>query len=197
MKKRIIVTLAASLALVVLASTAEAAITVTQAPAGPGYQNLSPWNCGGRTYYLTPHQGTDQNGNPFTIPGSGQPIRLGFGWAANTPSQMTQFFRYSHGSVSITGTDTFADSWADNPSGNPFVTAQNIAWSALESIQATPPGGGTSIKAVASNYRGVLSLAPGTYTLSVQFVFDRPVQDGFTSYRGSLSNSPCTFTVAA
>jgi hypothetical protein len=180
MKKRIIAALAASLALMALASTAGAAITIAQAPAGPGYQNLSPWTCNGRTFSA-----------------SGNPIRLGFGWAAHTASQMRQFFLYSHGSVSISGSDTFSDSWADNPSGDPFVTAQNIAWSSLESIQATPPGGGASVQAVASNYRGVLSLAPGTYTLSVQFVFDRPVQDGFQSYRGTLSNSPCTFTVTA
>jgi hypothetical protein len=196
MNKRIIAALVALLALMALASTAEAAITVTQAPAGPGYQNLSPFNCSGRTFYLTPHEGTDANGNPFTIPGSGQPIRLGFGWAAHTPSQMRQFFTYSHGSISITGTDTFSDSWSDNPNGTPYVSQQGIAWSQLEDIQATPPGGSTTVTAVASNYRGTLSLTPGTYTLSVTFVFDRPVQDGFSSYKGSL-NGTCTFTVAA
>ena len=60
MKKRIIAALAASFALMALASTAEAAITITQAPAGPGYQNLSPWTCGGRSFSA-----------------SGAPIRLG------------------------------------------------------------------------------------------------------------------------
>ena len=179
MKKRFIAALAASIALMALASTAGAAITITQAPAGPGYQNLSPWNCGGRTYSA-----------------SGAPIRLGFGWAAHTSAQMTQFFKYSHGSVSITGTDTLSDSWADNPNATSYVSQRGIAWSQLESVMATPPGGGAQIAAVVSNYRGVLSLAPGTYTLSVTFVFDRPVQDGFTSYKGSLSGT-CNFTVAA
>jgi hypothetical protein len=180
MKKRIIAALAASFALMALASTAGAAITITQAaPAGPGYQNLSPWNCGGRTYSA-----------------SGAPIRLGFGWAAHTSAQMRQFFQYSHGSVSITGTDTLSDSWADNPNATPYVSQRGIAWGPLESIMATPPGGGAQIAAVSSTYRGVLSLAPGTYTLSVTFVFDRPVQDGFNSYKGSL-NGTCAFTVTA
>jgi len=179
MKKRIIAALAASFALMALASTAEAAITITQAPAGPGYQNLSPWNCGGRTYSA-----------------SGAPIRLGFGWAAHTAAQMSQFFQYSNGSVSITGTDTLSDSWADNPNATPYVSQQGIAWSPLESIMATPPGGGTQVSAVASTYRGVLSIAPGTYTLSVTFVFDRPIQDGFKVYKGSL-NGTCTFTVTS
>ena len=180
MKKRIVATLATLFATLALASTAAAAITITQAPAGPGYQNLSPWTCNGRNYSLA-------NG----------PIRLGFGWAAHTTAQMRQFFQYSHGSVSITGTDTLSDSWADNPNATPYVSQLGIAWSPLESIMATPPGGGAQIAAVASNYRGVLSLGPGTYTLSVMFVFDRPVQDGFTSYRGSLSNGGCTFTVTS
>jgi hypothetical protein len=180
MHKRIIAALAASLAVMAFASTAGAAIGITQAPAGPGYQNLSPWTCEGHTYSA-----------------SGAPIRLGFGWAANTPAQMRQFFQYSHGSVAIAGTDTFFDSWADNPNATPYVSQQHgIAWSQLESITATPPGGGTQIAAVASNYRGVLALAPGTYTLSVTFGFDRPIQDGFGVYKGSL-NGTCSFTVTA
>ncbi len=198
MGRRIIVSLVAAVALAVsaLASTAGATITITQAQAGPGYQNLSPFNCGGRTFYLTPHYVTDPNGNMFQVQGSGLPIRLGFGWAAHQESQMRQFFLYSHGSVSISGTDTFADSWADNPAGTPYVTQQGIAWSQLEPTTGTPPGGTHSVPAVASFYRGVLSLGPGTYTLSQTFVFDRPIQDGFKSYRGSMT-STCTFTVAA
>jgi len=172
MKKCVIATLVASFAVMAFASTAGAVITITQAPAGPGYQNLSPWSCGGRTYSA-----------------SGAPIRLGFGWAAHTAAQVRQFFQYSHGSVSITGSDTLSDSWADNPNATPYVSQQGIAWSPLESVMATPPGGGAQVAGVASNYRGVLSLAPGTYTLSVTFVFDRPVQDGFKSYRGSLSGT--------
>jgi hypothetical protein len=178
MKKRIIAALAASFALMALASTAGATITITQAPPGPGYQNLSPWTCEGRTYSRA----------------SG-PIRLQFGWGAHTESQMRQFFLYSHGSVSITGSDTFSDSWANSPTGEPFLTQQGIRWSSLEPATLTPPGGGGTLQGFSSNYRGVLSFAPGTYTLSVQFVFDRPVQDGFQSYRGTLRNSPCTFTV--
>ena len=86
MGRRIIVSLVAAVALAVsaLASTAGATITITQAPAGPGYQNLSPFNCGGKTFYLTPHYVTDPNGNMFQVQGSGLPIRLGFGWAAHT-----------------------------------------------------------------------------------------------------------------
>ena len=51
MTKRVIVSLIAALALV-LTATASAAISITQAPAGPGYQNLSPYNCDGKTFYL-------------------------------------------------------------------------------------------------------------------------------------------------
>ena len=198
MSKRIIVSLIAAVALAVsaLASTAGATITITQAQAGPGYQNLSPHTCGGRTFYLTAHQGTDANGNPIQVPGSGLPIRLSFGWGANTDSQMRQFFKYSHGSVSITGSDSFSDSWANSPSGDPFVSQQGIVWD-LTPQTLTPPGNSSqTVQGFSSNYRGVLSLAPGTYTLSQSFVFDRPVQDGFASYRGSLT-STCTFTVAA
>jgi hypothetical protein len=179
MKKHLIAVLAASFAAMALAATAAAAITITQAPGGPGYQNLSPWNCNGRSYSA-----------------SGAPIRLGFGWAAKNSAEMTQFFKYSHGTVSITGTDTFSDSWADNPGGTPYVSQQGIAWSPLESGTGTPPGGTHQVAIVGSQYRGVLSLAPGTYTLSVTFVFDRPVQDGFQSYQGSLSGS-CTFSVTS
>jgi hypothetical protein len=47
---------------------------------------------------------------------------------------------------------------------------------------------------VSSSYRGVLAISPGTYTLTQTYVFDKPVQDGFASYTGSLTAS-CTFTV--
>jgi hypothetical protein len=182
MRKRVTALTAALFAALVLAATAGAVITVTQGQPGPGSQNLSPWNCQGRTYSLA-------NG----------PIRLVFGWAANTQSQMSGFFQYSSGSVSISGTDTFADSWVGGNSGTPYVTQKGIAWSQLEAIKATPPGGGTQIDAFASNYRGVLSIAPGTYTLSVQFQFAHPVQDGFGVFTSKtpLANTPCTFTVTA
>jgi hypothetical protein len=200
MSRRIIVSLIAAVALAVsaLASTAGATITITQAEAGPGYQNLSPFNCGGKTFYLTPHYVTDPNGQMFQVQGSGLPIRLGFGWAAHQESQMRQFFLYSNGSVSISGTDTFADSWTDNPAGTPYVTQQGIAWSQLESTMGTPPGGTQSLPVVVSAYRGVLSLAPGTYILSQTFLFDRPIQDGIgsKSIRDPMT-STCTFTVAA
>ena len=91
---------------------------------------------------------------------------------------MRQFFKYSHGSVSITGSDMFSDSWAGNPSsGTPFVTAQNIAWSQLESVTVISPGGGKPSPGLALFYRGVLSLAPGKYTLRQTFSMERPVQD--------------------
>ena len=190
MKKRMIAALTASFALLALASAAGAAITISQAPGGPGYQNLSPWNCTGHQYYLTPRY--DASG--AWIPNTGNPIRLVFGWAAKNAAEMTQFFQHSHGSVSITGDDTFSDAWTDNPAGTPFVSQAGIAWSPLESIMATTPGGGTQVAAVASNYRGVLSLAPGMYTLSVTFVFDSPIQDGFQIYKGTM-NGTCTFAV--
>lgn len=193
MKKRIIVALAASFALVVLASTAEATITITQAPAGPGYQNLSPWNCGGRTYYLTPHQGTDANGNPITVPGSGDPIRLTFGWGALNGSNMTQFFQNESGTVTITGTDSLSDSWG-RTSGSPPTSADGIAWSAVASTPLTRPDG-TQVNGVGSQYRAILSLAPGTYTLSVTIALAHPVNDGFSTTKGGLSGT-CTFTVA-
>src|SRR6188472_2005609 len=115
MKKRIIAVLAASFAVLALAATASAAITITQAPGGPGYQNLSPFNCTGHVYTA-----------------SGSPIRLQFGWAAKNSAEMTQFFKYWHGTVDITGTATdgtaqsFHDEWADNPAGTPFLTQQRI-----------------------------------------------------------------------
>ena len=183
MKKRIIAVLAASFAALALAATASAAITITQAPGGPGYQNLSPFNCTGHVYTA-----------------SGSPIRLQFGWAAKNSAEMTQFFKYWHGTVDITGTATdgtaqsFHDEWAGNPAGTPFLTQQRIQWSALAAGTGTPPGGGGQVSIVGSQYRGVLAIAPGTYTLTQSFVFDRPVQDGFSSYQGTLS-ATCTFTV--
>jgi hypothetical protein len=183
MKKRILAVLAASLAAMALAATASAAITITQAAAGPGYQNLSPFNCNGHVYSAL-----------------GPPIRLQFGWGAKNSAEMTQFFKNSHGTVDISGTttdgtpDAFHDQWADNPAGTPYLTQQGIRWSALESGTGTPPGGGGQVSVVASEYRGVLAISPGTYTLSQTYVFDKPVQDGFHSYQGTLSAS-CTFTV--
>jgi len=176
MRKRIIVALAASLASMALASTAGAAITITQAPAGPGYQNLSPWNCGGHVYSA-----------------SGAPIRLQFGWFANNQGGLRQFWDNSHGSVAITGTDTFADSWTDSKNGTPFVTAQGITWTNEPGV-GMPPGGGT-VTGVATIYRGVLAQAPGTYTLSVTFAIDKAINDGWDTYTSDLSNTPCTFTV--
>jgi hypothetical protein len=185
MKKRIIAALMASLASMVLASAASAA-TITQAPAGPGYQNLNPFPnssgvCGG-------------NGGTYSL--SGNPIRLTFGWGAHTTSQMTGFFKNSHGSVTITGTnDTFSDSWANSPSGSPFVSQQGIAWSALTPVTLQAPGSsGQTLSGYNSQYRGVLTIAAGTYTLTQTYVFDKPVQDGFASYSKPLT-STCTFTV--
>jgi hypothetical protein len=197
MKKRIIGALAASLALMALASTAQAAITITQAPAGPGYQNLSPWNCGTPTdphhYYLTPRY--DSNGN--RIGTTGLPIRLGFGWFANNNGGLKQFFQNTHGSVSITGTDTLSDSWTSANSGTPFVTTSGITWTSGEAGTGVPPGGGT-VTGVATFYRGVLSIAPGTYTLSVTFAFDQAVNDGWDTYAANTSiNGTCTFVVEA
>jgi hypothetical protein len=176
--KRIIMILAVlALGVSILAATAGAAITITPAPAGPGYQNLSPWNCDGRTFSQ-----------------SGSPIRLGFGWFANNEGGLKQFFRNTHGSVSITGTDTFNDSWNNSSNGNPFVTQQGIVWTSGEAGIGTPPGGGT-VTGVASFYRGVLAFVPGTYTLSVSFVFDKAVNDGWDTYTDPISNGGCTFTV--
>jgi hypothetical protein len=189
MRKRIatLAALVVALALSVGASTAQAAITITQAPAGPGYQNLSPWTsngiCGG-------------NGGTYSL-SDPRPIRLGFGWFANNQGGLKQFFQNSHGSVSITGTDTFSDSWANSKNGSSFVTQQGIAWTSGEAGTGTPPGGGT-VTGVATWYRGVLSLAPGTYTLRVAFVLDKTISDGWDEYSGTIDNgSGCTFTVVA
>lgn len=195
--RKLIATLAAFAALV-FAGTATAAIPISQAPAGPGYQNLSPYTCEGRTFYLTPHY---FDPDPITgiaqqIPGSGLPIRLQFGWGAHTPSQMAQFFKYSSGTVTITGTDTFSDSWANSTSGAAFVSQQGITWSALAPQTLTAPGGTQTLEGVNSLYRGVLGIAPGTYTLTATFVIDRPIQDGFGSYKGVISGT-CSFTVVA
>ena len=181
--KRFTALLAVVSSLILGVSAAQATITVTQAPAGPGYQNLSPWTgtgiCGG------------QGG---TYSASGAPIRLGFGWFANNQGGLKQFFSNSHGSISITGTDAFSDSWSSSKSGTPFVTQQGIVWTSGEAGTGTPPGGG-SVTGVSAWYRGVLSLAPGTYTLTVAFVFDKAVNDGWDSYTGTVSNNSCTFTV--
>src|SRR5262245_25378374 len=119
LKKPIIVALGACFAFMALASAAWATITITQAPAGqpsPGYyKNLSPWGTGG----TCPGNG----GNAYA---SSDRIRLGFGWFANNPGGLKGFFQNTHGSVSITGTDTFSDSWARSKSGSPFVTTRGI-----------------------------------------------------------------------
>jgi len=179
MKKRILVVLAASFAVLALAATAAAAITITQAPAGPGYQNLSPWNCNGHVYSA-----------------SGSPIRLGFGWFANKQGGLKQFWQNTHGTVDITGTDTFHDEWSRSPTGTPFVTQQGITWTNETGVQGTTPGG-SPVTGVASIYRGVLALAPGTYTLSVAMLVDKTISDGWDSYPADTSSltGTCTFTV--
>jgi hypothetical protein len=165
----------AVLALGVFASTAGAAISIAPALAGPGYQNLSPWTCNGRTF-------SQSNG----------PIRLGFGWFANNQGGLKQFFNNSHGSIAITGTDTFNDSWAN--SKNAFVTAQGIEWTTGEPNTGTTPGG-QPVNGVASWYRGVLAFAPGTYNMTVSFVFDKAVNDGWDTYTDPISNGGCSFTI--
>ena len=188
--KRITTILAVlALGVSIVASTAGAAITITQAPAGPGYQNLAPYPNGVGGCF-----GSTDSGPNYSA--SGRPIRLQFGWGAHTNAQMTQFFQESNGTVDITGTDTFHDSWAYNPNGTPYLTQQGIQWGQLRDVQAIPPGGGTTVDALASDYRGVLSLAPGTYTLTQTYNFRKPVQDGFGSYKKSLTSS-CSFTVVA
>jgi hypothetical protein len=191
MRKRIIVSSIAAVALAVGASTAGAA-TIAQAPAGPGYQNLAPYPNGVGGCFGSTDSGPNYSAS------SSRPIRLQFGWGAKNAAQMTQFFKYSHGSVTITGTtpattDSFSDSWAVT-AGTPYLTQQGIQWSQLENTQATPPGGGTQVAAVMSNYRGILSISPGTYTLTQTYLFDHPVQDGFASYQKPIV-STCNFTV--
>jgi hypothetical protein len=186
MRKRIIVSLIAAVALAIGALPAGAAIGITQAPAGPGYQNLSPWTstgvCGG------------QGG---TYSASGAPIRLGFGWFTSTQGGLKQFFQNSSGYVEIRGTDSLDDSWAESKSGSAFVTQQGIAWTTGEPNTGITPGG-VSVKGQASWYRGVLSLAPGTYTLRVAFVLSKQINDGWDDYSGTIGNgSGCTFTVVA
>jgi hypothetical protein len=195
MTKRVIVSLIAALALV-LTATASAAISITQAPAGPGYQNLSPYNCDGKTFYLTPHYfDPDPNtGIANQIPGSGLPIRLGFGWGAQTQQNMVQFFQNESGTVSITGTDTLSDSWGKT-SGNPPTSLDGITWSPVAPNPLTRPDG-TTVSGYASFYRGVLSIAPGSYTLSVNIVLAHPVNDGFGTYKGTLPGT-CSFTVVS
>ena len=196
--RKLIATLAA-LAALVFAGTAMAVIPISQAPAGSGYQNLSPYTCEGRTFYLTPHY---FDPDPITgiaqqIPNSGLPIRLQFGWGAHTPSQMAQFFKYSSGTVTITGRPTRSrTTWAKSTSGAPFVSTQGITWSALAPQTLTAPGGTQTLEGVSSLYRGVRGIAPGTYTLTATYVIDRPVQDGFGSYKGVFSGT-CSFTVVA
>ncbi len=192
MKKRIVAALAASFALMALASTAGATITITQAPAGqptPGYyKNLSPWQsgtCGG-------------NGGTYS---STDRIRLGFGWFANNQGGLTQFFKNSHGTVDITSstnTDTFHDEWARSKNGSPFVTQQGIVWTSGEPGTGTTPSG-SKVTGVSGWYRGVLSLSPGTYTLKVAFIIDQQISDGWDSYSGTIDNGSngCTFTVTA
>jgi hypothetical protein len=178
MKKRFIAVLAASFAVLAFAAAAAAAITITQAPAGPGYQNLSPWNCGGHVYSA-----------------SGAPIRLGFGWFANNQGGLKQFFANTHGTVDITGTDTFHDQWSRSQSGSPFVTQQHITWTSGEPGTGTTPSG-SKVTGVAGFYRGVLPLTPGTYTLDVALVIDKTINDGWDSYAGGTSlTGNCTFTV--
>ena len=189
MKKRIVAALAASLALMTLASTAGATITITQAPGGqpsPGYyKNLSPWT-------LTPGTACGGNGGTYA---STDRIRLGFGWLASNRAGVREFFLDTHGYVQITGSDTFNDTWAR--SGTPFVTTQGIKWTVEDGLPGVTPGG-APITGSAAFYRGVLSLAPGQYTLSVGMLVDKTFTDGWETYTAgtsSLSNT-CTFTVS-
>ena len=195
--RKLIATLAA-LAAMVFAGTATAAIPISQAPAGPGYQNLSPYTCEGRTFYLTPHY---FDPDPITgiaqqIPGSGLPIRLQFGWGAHTPSQMAQFFKYSSGIVSITGTDTCPDSGpAPRAAPRSFRSrgSPGAPWPRRRSPHRVAA---QTLEGVNSLYRVVLGIAPGTYTLTATFVHRPPIQDGFGSYKGVISGT-CSFTVIA
>jgi hypothetical protein len=190
MSKRFIVLLVAAVALV-LASTASAA-TITQAPGGPGYQNLAP--------YTNPNTGAC-SGQSGTYSLSGAPIRLQFGWGAKTEAQMAGFFKNSNGTVTIIydttpPTTVFSDSWSST-SGAPFRSVQGIQWSALapQTLQYAP--GNATVQGFSSSYRGTLSgLTVGSYTLTQTYTFNKPVQDGFNVYQGTMT-STCTFTVVA
>lgn len=178
MKKRIIAALAAAFAVLALATTAAAAITITQAPAGPGYTNLSPLNCNGHTYSM-----------------ANAPFRLGFGWFANTRGGLKQFFMNTSGTMDITGTDTFHDEWSSSQGGSPFVTQQGIIWTSGEAGTGTTPSG-SKVTGVSAAYRGVLALTPGTYTLHLALSIDKAINDGWDSYEAGTSlTSSCTFTV--
>jgi hypothetical protein len=180
MRKRFIAVLAASFTALVLAATAAAAITITQAPAGTGYQNLSPWTCNNHTYSIA-------NG----------PIRLGFGWFANNSGGLKQFFTNTSGSVDISGTDTFHDQWTESKTGAPFVTQQGITWTKNEPGTGTTPSG-TKVTGVATFYRGVLNFVPGTYTMTVTMSVDKTISDGWDTYTAPTSfTGNCTFTVAS
>jgi hypothetical protein len=180
---------AASIVAMLSLVAAAGAGTITQAPAGPGYQNISPWGANGGTC----------RGGTGTYSLSGPPIRLAFGWGALQSQNLTQFFQGSHGNVSITGTGTttdgFSDSWVSNNAGTPFRTDAGIQWTTNESQTLQRPDG-TTVQGVSAWYRGVLSLAPGTYSLTVNLVTERPINDGFSTFKGTLSGT-CTFTVVA
>jgi hypothetical protein len=187
--KRISTILAALACAAAFASIAGATITATQAPGGPGYQNLSPWNCGGRTFYLSPRY--DSNGNQ--VPQSGLPIRLGFGWGAQSAQNMVQFFQNESGNAAITGADSFSDSWSSTKAGSPPTSVDGITWSDPAPTPLQRPDG-TPVSGVGSQYRALLSLTPGTYTLNVNIALAHPVNDGWGTYKGTLSGT-CTFNV--
>jgi hypothetical protein len=71
-------------------------------------------------------------------------------------------------------------------------------WTSGEPGTGTTPSG-SKVTGVAAFYRGVLSLAPGTYTLKVAFILDQQISDGWDKYSGTLDNGSrgCTFTVNA
>ena len=199
MKKRIIAALAASLTMMALASTAGAAITITQAPAGPRLSKPQPVDLRRQDVLLTPHQVTDPNGNTSTIPASGEPIRPGFGWVAQNASLMSGFFKNSHGFDSITGTDTFSDSWPDNPKGTPD------RHPAGDRVEPTGEHPGHASGRRCNHPRCCVELPRRAFAHArgvhpeVHFDFDRNVQDGSPGVykKGSSLDGICSFTVVA
>ena len=189
------ITASAIAAFAVIVPSAGAAIGITQAPAGPGYKNLTP--------YPNSNPGPDQGrcvGTAGYFSSTDTNVRLQFGWFANTQGGIKQFFMNSHGSVQIVqtnGSDTLNDSWSATKNGSGPVSTLGIAWTDNEAGTGTPPGSTSKVTGVAGFYRArITSIAPGEYTLTQTTVLDKGVSDGWATYAaGTVFTSSCYFTV--
>ena len=185
--RRLLVLSAALAATLLFAATASATITATTEvnPSQPfvdNYQVLVPYSCNGHTISLS---------DP-------RPALLKFGWFAQQPSQMKQFFQSESGNWTITGPGgTLTDTWSANTAGTPAVGTY-VTWSPIFATTISP-NGSTPVNGVASFYYGRLTFdTPGTYNFTMAWHFASTVYDGFnTVNKKTTLNYACSFNVVS